>query len=137
MCSRGSLEITKPRPLCYKTLRGNKKLCITISQNVSYYPSLMISGKARSLPFDWNAIRGSTLVGSNFACKYQIRVNISDSEKHSSLLLQRTNFAHKNVYDKGSKVSCCAGKHTCLPGMGLKASLEGCYSASTQSIRLG
>ncbi len=37
-------------------------------------------------------------VGSSLACKYQTRVEVNGSEKHSSLLLYDKNYSHKKFY---------------------------------------
>ncbi len=48
----------------------NNKLVRVFAFAIYFHPSLIFSGKARSLPLDWSPKRGSTLVGSNLACKY-------------------------------------------------------------------
>jgi hypothetical protein len=52
----------------------------------SVRPSLIFVGKARSLPFQWSLVKGSSLVVYSFACKYWTRSNVGGSNKHSILL---------------------------------------------------
>ena len=46
---------------------------------IHFHTSLIFSGKARSLPFEWSPVRGSTLVGSSLA---STRVDVNGSGKH-------------------------------------------------------
>ena len=43
-----------------------------------FHLSLIFSGKDRSLPLECSPLRGSTLVGSCLACKYQTRVKLME-----------------------------------------------------------
>jgi hypothetical protein len=52
----------------------------------NFHPSLIFSGKDRSPPLECSPVRGSTLLSSCLACKYQTRVEVDGGGKHSSLL---------------------------------------------------
>ncbi len=41
--------------------------------------SLIFAGKARSLPLEWNPVKGSTLVGSSRVTKYWTRVEVANT----------------------------------------------------------
>ncbi len=56
-----------------------------------FHPSLIFVGKARSLPLGWSLVWSSTQVGFGLAH----RVEVSVSDKHTSLLQYRTNYGRK------------------------------------------
>jgi hypothetical protein len=45
-------------------------------------PKSNICGKARSLPFEWSPLQ----IGSTLTCRFEIRVKVTGSNKHTSLL---------------------------------------------------
>ncbi len=57
--------------------------------------SLIFASNESSIPLEWCLVRGSALVGSNNICKYPTRVEVTDSDKHSSLLQYRINSGRK------------------------------------------
>ncbi len=58
----------------------------------------MFVDKARSLPFEWNAVRGSTQLDFDLACKYWTNVEAIDNDKRSSLFRQGNNSSRKKFY---------------------------------------
>ncbi len=56
-----------------------------------------------SLPFERSTIKGSTLVCSSLASKYQTRVLVTNIDKHSSLLPYGNNYGRKNFQRKGPR----------------------------------
>jgi hypothetical protein len=45
--------------------------------SIHFHPSLIFAGKARSLQSELCPVRGSTLVGTSLASKYQARVELT------------------------------------------------------------
>ncbi len=54
--------------------------------SIHIHHRLIFVCKGRSLPLEWCLVRGSDLVGSNIICKYPTRVEVTDNDKHYSLL---------------------------------------------------
>ncbi len=52
------------------------------------------------------SVRGSTLVNSFLACKYQTKSEVTDSGKHSSLLRYGKNYTRKMFYSTGYWGQC-------------------------------
>ncbi len=71
--------------------------------SIHFQPSLICAGKVRSLLLEqkWSPVRGSTLVCSSLACKYQTKVENNGSCKHSGLLGSGNNYRCKNFYSTG------------------------------------
>jgi hypothetical protein len=46
---------------------------------IHFRPSLIFVAKARSLPQEWNPLKGSALEGSSLAWKYQTRVEVGNT----------------------------------------------------------
>ncbi len=61
---------------------------------VPFQPSLLFANKARSLALKWSPTRCSTQVGSTLRCKYQTRVEVTESDKHFSLPWYGINYGH-------------------------------------------
>jgi hypothetical protein len=55
------------------------------------------------MPFQWSLIWGSTWVCSNLAYKYTTRVEVANSNKHSSLLRYRINYDCKIFFSTGHR----------------------------------
>jgi hypothetical protein len=68
---------------------------------------MAISGNARSILLVGSPVRGSTLVGSNLACKYNSKVEV----KHSRLLRCGNIYHHKEIYSTGP---CCQYSKTLI-----------------------
>ncbi len=66
-----------------------------------FYISLIFLCKARSIPVEWSPMRGSTLLSSRLACKYYTSATVTNSVKHTSLLLYIINNCRKKFYDTG------------------------------------
>jgi hypothetical protein len=64
--------------------------------------SMLRSVTGKSPPLEWSPTSGSTQVGSSLSCKYYIRVEMTDSDKHVSLLRYRFNHACLQFYTTGS-----------------------------------
>jgi hypothetical protein len=56
-----------------------------------------------SLPLKWSLVRSSTEVGASLSWKYYTRVEMTDSNKHSSLLHYGINYRCKRFYSAGPK----------------------------------
>jgi hypothetical protein len=64
--------------------------------NIRYfYPSLIFEVKAGSQPLGFGIAKGSPLVSSSLGCKYETRLKVTDSGKHSSLLKYGKNYCRK------------------------------------------
>ncbi len=74
---------------------------VTVS---NFHPSLIFTLKARSLPLEWSSFILLHLVGSDHARKYEIRVEVTDSDKHSSLLRCVINYSREKFYNVGPLV---------------------------------
>jgi hypothetical protein len=90
----------------------NAKVLATINH---FHSSLIFAGKAKSLPFKWSLIRGSTPVGH----KYQTSVEVIDIYKHCSLL-QHLITVVKVLYfrpqDKKAQLECIEKMQKTLQG---------------------
>jgi hypothetical protein len=64
-------------------------------------PCLIFEVKAGSLHLEWSPIMGSTLVGSDLPSVYYTKVEVTHSDKHSSLLWYDIDYTSKNVYSTG------------------------------------
>ncbi len=74
---------------------------------VHFHPSLIFTGKARSLPLEWGSIRGSTSVGYSLAHTITTRPVVNGSDKHSSLLLYGNNYSRKTINNIGPAAVEC------------------------------
>ncbi len=63
----------------------------------------MFVGKAWSLPLQWSPVRSFTQISSSVAGN---RVEVTDSEKHSSLLRYRMKYVSEEFYSKGTWCQC-------------------------------
>ncbi len=60
--------------------------------SIRVHHRLIFVCKGKSLPLEWCLVRGYALVGCNITCKYQIRVEVTDNDKHSSSLQYVKNY---------------------------------------------
>jgi hypothetical protein len=67
----------------------------TITAGNSFIVPGLIAQTTKQGAYHSSPIRGSTLVGSSVACKFQTRVEVNGSSKHSSLLQSGNNYGRK------------------------------------------
>jgi hypothetical protein len=78
------------------------KFCTVLSKRVTHFhPILIYSRKARNLSFKWRPIMGSTKISSGFDLKYDTRVKVNATDKHSSLHFYGINCGSKKLNNTG------------------------------------
>jgi hypothetical protein len=59
------------------------------------HPSLVFVSKGKSLPIEWSPVSDLIWVGSSLTFKYLTRAELTESDKHSSLVRYRIIFGRK------------------------------------------
>jgi hypothetical protein len=69
---------------------------------IHFNSSVIIVGKARTVPLEWSLVRGPTLVGSSLAHKYCPRVEVKPVVKTRAYYATANIMAIKKFYGTGS-----------------------------------
>ncbi len=66
---------------------------------IHFYPSLIFAGNIRSLPLESSSVAGSSEVSSSIDLEYQTWEEVTDGDKHSSLLQHSIHIGRRKFCD--------------------------------------